>query len=185
MVQETFGGYDAMKLCDQCGRPLLIERCSNSECKSSTQTLPTTRHSRRKTAQKVPRQKNALPDLTKPIPSSVNSSKYTSKSCKSLLVYLKYSRANGQTDEIRQRQLGRIIEAGPLIPSSENKRYITSFDEPNSRKRVEAIISLLEWHIQGRYWVYKDLERHKKHLPFMDKSKADIDWLNSILGQYE
>ena len=168
-----------MSVCPTCRKKLLAGKCLNLECKSLRQKYP--RRKSQSTSQPRKRNKKSFPDLSKPIPDRVNSSRYTNKSCISLLNYLNYSRAKDQTDEMRQHCLKQIIEAGPLLASSENKAYIQSFGAAGTRKRVNAIKSLLEWQVQGMGWVRDNPEKHRKKIPALEKAERDITWLSQLL----
>jgi len=175
-----------MTNCRICGRKLLVGACINLECNSSFQKVKKTSKKSPIASKKI-KNKNALPDLTKPIPDKVNSSKYTKKkNSMSLLAYLKYSRAKDQTDHMRQHQLKKIIEAGPFIASLSNQEYISSFGPENSKKRVTAMIDLLGWQIKGQRPKFdKNPERFANRLPSLEKAEKDVQWLNSIVEEYD
>lgn len=170
-----------MSVCPTCRKKLLAGKCLNLDCGSSKQKYPQPQSI--STPRPNKRKKTSLPDLSKPIPNRINSSKYTSKKCISLLNYLNYSRAKDQTDEARQNRLQDIINAGPFLPSEENKAYIESFGNAGSIKRVKAIISLLEWQVQGMYWVRENPEKHWKKIPALEKAERDIAWLSQYLDE--
>jgi hypothetical protein len=173
-------------VCKICGRLLLMSNCLNLDCSASKQkkSSPVKKLKSRSKPKTKKKKLQKLPDLTKPIPPKVNSSKYTEETCTSLLTFLKYSRAANQTDDIRKENLLRIIGAGPFIPSRQNKQYIESFFEVNSKKRVQAIIDLLEWQVSGMFWVKKNPIRHASKIPAINKAEADIEWLKSIISDY-
>ena len=173
-------------VCNICGRLLLMGNCLNLNCSASKQKKSSPVKKLKSRSKPEPKNKKLLqlPDLTKPIPPYVNSSKYTDETCTSLLTFLKYSRAANQTDDIRKENLLRIIGAGPFIPSRQNKRYIESFFEANTEERVQAIIDLLEWQVGGMYWVKDNPARHANKIPALNKAEADIEWLKSIKSNY-
>ena len=174
-----------MTNCKNCGRKLLMGNCIHFSCSTSSQSIV---DSRNKSSQKnqISSSKNTLPDLSKPIPPGVNSRKYTKKrNLKSILVYLKYSRAKDQTDHLRQHQLRIIIDAGPFIPSANNQDYVISFKSAGTQDRVRAIIDLLKWQIKGQRPRYEgNLEKYGKYIPSLEKAEADVLWLESIIDEY-
>ena len=176
-----------MDLCATCGVPM-ISSCSNVNCISGQKEL---QHRKDRSASRVrvikkqsaPRSnlKNQRLDLSKPIPPEVNSKDYVPNPKISLLAYLGYSRAANQDGSMRREHLSAIISAGPLIPSPGNQRYVWSFGPPNSKKRIEQIISTLKKQISGQWWVKKDPIKHAKKLPALEKASEDILWLESKL----
>ena len=174
-----------MTKCRACGRKLLMGTCINLACSSVSQARGAQKVESKKSNSKS-KTKDTLPDLTKPIPSYVNSRKHTKKrNLKSLLVYLKYSRAKDQTDHMRQHQLRKIIDAGPFIPSANNRDYVNSFGPAGTKDRVNAIIELLEWQIKGQRPRYEEnLEKFGKYIPSLEKAETDVVWLKSILDEY-
>lgn len=174
-----------MTHCRICGRKLLAGTCINLACSSVSKVQGAQKNASKKRNSK-PKTKGTLPDLTKPIPEYVNSRKYTKKrKLTSLLVYLKYSRAKDQTDHMRQHQLRKIIDAGPFIPSENNRDYVNSFGPSGTRDRVNAIIELLKWQIKGQRPRYEEnLEKYGKFIPSLEKAETDVVWLESIIDEY-
>ena len=180
-----------MEFCATCGVPM-ISSCPNVNCISGQKELQNRKKKSASQAriQKIPspsrlKSKKRGPDLSKPIPPEVNSKEYVPNPKKSLLAYLGYSRAANQDKSMRRGCLSEIISAGPLIPSSGNQRYISSFGPPNSSKRIEQIIYTLKKQISGQWWVQKDPIKHAKKLPALEKASEDISWLESKIQTLE
>jgi len=167
--------------CTYCGGPLMVDTCVNIECGSKGEKSPVS--PRRKPIQRRNRSRVYRPDPSSPIPNNVNSNEYApyQSGLTSLLAYFKYSRAKNCDSEQRRESLEFIISAGPLVPSDKNRAYIESFGPPNSRKRIKAIINLLQRLLNGQWYVRKYPEKHKSKIPAMDKGEEDLRWLRSKL----
>jgi predicted DNA-binding WGR domain protein len=192
-----------MAKCTFCGAPMIID-CINMHCSKGkesstahreelkTRTLENKKHSRKKKQQ--PRSKGdksttksvKRPDLSKPIPDTVNSKEFIKNPKFSLLGYLGYSRAANQTDELRQASLSFIISAHPLTPSQFNSAYLRSFGDPNSSKRVKQIISLIaKFASSTKSMIKRNPSQSRSRGPSLEKAEKDISWLEDILEKYQ
>ena len=169
----------------------MISECINVNCNSAKNEIENRLKSQTarsvkqiKTIRAKSKSKKRGPDLTKPIPSEVNSKDYVPNPKKSLLAYLGYSRAADQDESKRRTRLLEIISAGPLIPSDKNKGYILSFGPPNSSQRVQKMISTLTKQMSGQWWVRKDPTKHAAKLPALNKASEDILWLEAQSLKY-
>lgn len=176
-----------MKTCPSCGAPV-NSSCINVHCNLAKKELKSRVKNRAANykssvakSKSVRRNKKRGPDLSKPIPPEVNSKVYVPNPKKSLLSYLGYSRAANQDELKRQEQLSTIISAGPFISSKGNRLYIESFGPPNSKKRVNQIISTIQKQISGQWYVRKDPIKHASKLPALNKAVEDLLWLESQL----
>lgn len=191
-----------MEKCPFCGAPMIVE-CINLHCSKGKESLIAHREElKKRTLEKEKfgskkkqqtRSKSKIstskfvkrPDLSKPIPDTVNSREFIKNPKYSLLGYLGYSRSANQTDELRQASLAFIISAHPLIPSKYNGAYLRSFGEPNSPTRVKQILSLIaKFASSTRSMIKRNPSQSRSRGPSLEKAEKDISWLEELLEKY-